>query len=236
MIKLAVFDIDNTLAKLDKPISQNVVKKLRKLQDVGVKIALISGKPAFYIDGFARGAGLGDILIAGENGGVVFDPSTLEVKYLKKKLTSLDIIEKSVKREFSTKIWLQPNEVILTIFPRESVEVNNIEKFVKRVIKENRLDDVHVLTHVDAVDVVPKGLDKGLAIKYFCKLLEIPLEHVAAVGDSESDISMFKLSGFSIAVGGENKKVKFKASTAARNIISAIEALMKMKKGNKWSG
>ena len=236
MRKLAVFDIDNTLAKPGRAISQNVTKKLRKLQNMGVKIALISGKPVSYIAGFARGAGLEDVLIAGENGGVILNPATLEVRYLKKRPRSLDIIEKHVKRKFATKIWLQPNEVILTIFPRRPVKVDGVEKYVWEVIKRNHLRDVFVYTHVDAIDVMPQGLNKGLAVKYFCEFLEVPREHVATVGDSESDIPMFESSGFSIVVGYKNEKARSKALITVNEATSAIDVLIKRAKGrSKWS-
>jgi HAD superfamily hydrolase (TIGR01484 family) len=234
MIKLAVFDIDNTLAKINKPLSQNVAEKLRKLQNVGIKVALISGKPASYIRGFARGAGLRDVLIAGENGGVVFNPFTLEVKHLKKRPKSLDIIERNVRKKFAEKIWLQPNEVILTIFPRESVKVANVRKFVENTIRKNHMDDVYILTHRDAIDVLPKNLDKGVAIKYFCEILKLSRDKVATVGDSESDIPMFESSGFSILIGSRGQQRKFKASKVANEILLAIDTLIK--KGGRING
>jgi HAD superfamily hydrolase (TIGR01484 family) len=235
MRKLVVFDIDNTLAKPGRAISQNVAEKLAELRDIGIKIALISGKPAFYIAGFVRGAGLKDMLIAGENGGVIFNPSTLETKYIEKRPASLDVVEKRVTTEFGTKIWLQPNEIILTIFPRKHVKISDVEKYVRKVVKEKRLNDVYVLTHADAIDVMPKSLNKGLAVKYFCKFLRIPMEQVAAVGDSESDIPMFESSGFSIAVGGKSGKAKSKASIAIDEITSAIDILLKRgKESSKW--
>lgn len=54
MIKLIVFDIDNTLAFPNQPIDEDIIRQFKLIESQGIKIALISGKPASYISGFAR--------------------------------------------------------------------------------------------------------------------------------------------------------------------------------------
>ena len=71
MIRLAVFDLDGTLAPLGKPVAPETVALLHQLENTGVRIALCSGKPTYYLCGFARQLGLADPILVGENGAVI---------------------------------------------------------------------------------------------------------------------------------------------------------------------
>ena len=52
------------------------------------------------------------------------------------------------------------------------------------------------------LDVTPPGHDKGTFVEAMAKRLEISTEAVAAIGDMQNDLAMFKKSGLSIAAQG----------------------------------
>ena len=54
MFKLIAFDLDNTLAAVGKPVTPGDLALLRQLEDGGARIAICSGKPTYYLCGFAR--------------------------------------------------------------------------------------------------------------------------------------------------------------------------------------
>jgi hydroxymethylpyrimidine pyrophosphatase-like HAD family hydrolase len=54
-IKLAVFDIDGTLALTEDTIPPHISERLRSLENCGLQIVLISGRTASYLAGLARG-------------------------------------------------------------------------------------------------------------------------------------------------------------------------------------
>jgi hydroxymethylpyrimidine pyrophosphatase-like HAD family hydrolase len=81
-IRLAVFDIDGTLAETDEAILPSVAEKLRSFENRLERLVLISGRTASYLAGLARGIGIRKPLVAGENGGVIFDPANLWEKRL----------------------------------------------------------------------------------------------------------------------------------------------------------
>ncbi|MGN1262261.1 MAG: HAD family hydrolase, partial [Candidatus Enteromonas sp.] len=66
--RLVALDLDDTLAPIAKPASMEAVSSLRALEERGTVIALCSGKPLYYLTGFARQLGLKDIYLIGENG------------------------------------------------------------------------------------------------------------------------------------------------------------------------
>ncbi|MCD6420320.1 MAG: HAD family hydrolase [Synergistetes bacterium] len=58
------------------------------------------------------------------------------------------------------------------------------------------------------LEIVNKGIDKGLGLRKFSEFAGIPLEEIVAVGDSENDKPMFKVAGLSVAVGNAMPEVK----------------------------
>ena len=49
---------------------------------------------------------------------------------------------------------------------------------------------------------------KGSALKYLADFLSIPIKNSIAIGDDRNDISMFQASGFSVAMGNSDSKIK----------------------------
>ena len=47
--RLVVFDLDGTLAPVGKGMAQEDVKLLKKIEDCGIKLAVCSGKPTYYL-------------------------------------------------------------------------------------------------------------------------------------------------------------------------------------------
>ncbi|MBR2258572.1 MAG: HAD family phosphatase [Blautia sp.] len=46
------------------------------------------------------------------------------------------------------------------------------------------------LSHIELLEFVPPGVNKGNAVRYLCDYLSIPLENSVAAGDAENDLSM----------------------------------------------
>jgi hydroxymethylpyrimidine pyrophosphatase-like HAD family hydrolase len=64
------------------------------------------------------------------------------------------------------------------------------------------------------LDITPPGVDKGTIVDALAERLSIPAEEIVTIGDMDNDVSMFRKSGFSIAVGN--------ASDAAREAASVL--------------
>ena len=66
MISYVVFDLDGTLAKIGKAVTPEDLALIREIEARGVGIAISSGKPTYYLCGFARQMGLTDPYLIGE--------------------------------------------------------------------------------------------------------------------------------------------------------------------------
>lgn len=59
------------------------------------------------------------------------------------------------------------------------------------------------------IEITTKPISKGYTLEYVCKnIFQENIENVMAVGDSENDISMLSLVGYSYAMANSNKYVK----------------------------
>jgi Cof subfamily protein (haloacid dehalogenase superfamily) len=61
------------------------------------------------------------------------------------------------------------------------------------------------------LDVTHPDANKGAVAAWLSTFLDIPLEHVATIGDGPNDILMFRRSGLSIAMGNASSEVKAEA-------------------------
>ncbi len=62
------------------------------------------------------------------------------------------------------------------------------------------------------LDVTHPDANKGTVVGTLAKLLKVPPEAFATLGDQPNDVLMFQKSGFSVAMGNSSDEVKSKAS------------------------
>ena len=87
------------------------------------------------------------------------------------------------------------------------------------------------VTYYDVADI---NTSKGNAVKMVCKALDIDLKDTISIGDDYNDVSMFEVTGASIAMGNANEEVKKKAKyvTLTNNeegVALVLENLLKNK-------
>lgn len=58
------------------------------------------------------------------------------------------------------------------------------------------------------LEVVPKGMNKGEAVKMLCKLLNVEIENAVAAGDAANDLAMLKAAGIGVAMCNGTDEVK----------------------------
>ncbi|GAC1336008.1 MAG: Cof-type HAD-IIB family hydrolase [Beijerinckiaceae bacterium] len=62
------------------------------------------------------------------------------------------------------------------------------------------------------LDITPAGVNKGSVVETLAARLAIPAAEVVTIGDMDNDVSMFRKSGFSIAVANASDAAKAAAS------------------------
>ena len=222
MYKLIVFDLDGTLAELGKGIEPEDLTLLRALEDAGARIAVCSGKPAYYLCGFLRQVGLKAPVLVGENGAVIqlgvdLPPRDYFVApYSDAAKRSIRLLRDALERDVPG-MWYQPNEVGLTPFPRDEAEFAAVQRVIDALAPE--LQDVIIYRHCDSFDITPDGITKKSGLARLGALLGIEPQETIAVGDGVNDYPMFEYAGRSVGVNVKDE------SRVDVNFASAKEAL-----------
>ena len=142
--KLCVFDIDGVLNPAGKPVQNESIQALEKLENYGLEISFASGKHPWYITGGLVFSGLlrEDTIVIGESGGHVFFPKGMEYILYTKHLEDVKKLKKIVyeKQFFSYDIWEEPKETSFTLFLKKKEEIPEFADILRKIIEKERLD------------------------------------------------------------------------------------------------
>jgi phosphoglycolate phosphatase len=217
--KAFVLDIDGTICDYDGILSLEAVSSIRWLRKLGYEVILSSGRGPW--DTFYLGVFIGcSKLAVCENGGVLMtSPTDMKLYSDKSKsLEAYDILCKSIKDVRVKPVSARLTEVVLlrTFDPKVGVD-----------ILEKANVPIQILDSKFALHLTRKGISKGKALQEGLQLLNVSPEEAVVIGDSETDVSMFELCGYSMAVGNASDYVKSKASYAAKEPIGdgTVEAI-----------
>ncbi len=212
-------DVDGTLTEDGGRISLDAAFALRWMERLGVRVILNSGRTPLELFALAIYLGVTRIIV-GENGGVVAVMPT-RMALLADKTLCLEAYE--ILSRHIDKVALKP------VFPRFTDVVLERDFDIeegRRVIEEHNLD-VQLNDSKYAYHINQKGIDKAYGLRVALEYLSIRPDEVVAIGDSETDIPMFKLCSYSIALGNAPTEAKRAANhiTKYRNGEGLVEAL-----------
>ncbi|MEX0910819.1 MAG: phosphoglycolate phosphatase [Nitrosopumilaceae archaeon] len=219
--KIFAVDIDGTITENHGgQVSLDALEALRYMERLGHKVIFVSGRSS--IEGYVLSVFAGTTRIAvGENGGAVtFGPS--DHKLLGNKDECMKAFE-----FLKSKI---PQIKIKPVFPRMTEVV--LERtfdidVAKKIVNENNLP-VQLSDSLYAFHINSRGINKARGFSEVMTMLSVSNEDVISIGDSETDVPLFKMAGFSIALGNAAENVKSCATMsvsgkAGDGVIEALE-------------
>ncbi|MEX0763922.1 MAG: phosphoglycolate phosphatase [Nitrosopumilaceae archaeon] len=219
--KIFAVDIDGTITENHGgQVSLDALEALRYMERLGHKVIFVSGRSS--IEGYVLSVFAGTTRIAvGENGGAVtFGPS--DHKLLGNKDECIKAFE-----FLKSKI---PQIKIKPVFPRMTEVV--LERtfdidVAKKIVNENNLP-VQLSDSLYAFHINSRGINKARGFSEVMTMLSVSNEDVISIGDSETDVPLFKMAGFSIALGNAAENVKSCATMsvsgkAGDGVIEALE-------------
>jgi HAD superfamily hydrolase (TIGR01484 family) len=228
---IVVLDVDGVLAPHGHPVSEEVARLLKKISNSST-MAFASGKPSPYLEGLARGIGLRDTIIVGENGGVIYIPQKKQLTQFLDCNDSIKEILSDLKMELEANmknsIIFQQNLVNITIFPKNNTTVSDILEGCNNILSDHHVyrDLLKMYIHVDSIDLVPKGLDKSWALEIISNEMAIPMSRFIAVGDGINDLEMLNNvnlhNGLAICVGNNPDLLR----VSKKNFQTGSEALI----------
>ncbi len=227
--RLVVFDLDGTLAAPGQAVSAEAIRILRSLEEDGLRIAISSGKPTFYLCGFARQLGLKEPLLVGENGavlqvGVKLPPPVFRTSPIPEATrAALVALRQILERSFPDRIWYQPNETALTPFFAHPEDVLPLRELIADFVKPEML--LTVYEHPDCFDIVYSALSKKSGIRLLSDQTGIDPSEMIAVGDWTNDYPMFEAVGTSIGI---HLPEPDRASYDVPDLIAALQTIQQI--------
>ncbi len=217
-LKAFVFDIDGTICDYDGLLNLEAAHSIRWLRKLGYEVLLASGRgpwDAYYLGVFI---GCSKIAVC-ENGGILMTSPT-NMRIYGDKTVSLQAYDALCK---NFNVQIKPVSARLT----EVVLLRTFDAEKGQVILDQQHIPVTINDSKFALHLTKNGISKSSALSEALKFLRIDPVDVAVVGDSETDVPMFQLCGYSAAVGNATQAVKSKASYACTEEIGngAVEAI-----------
>ena len=220
--KTFAIDIDGTITLNGMgTINLDALSKLRSLKDEGHNVIFVTGRSS--VEGYLLSifGGLTHMSV-GENGGCITYGDKIQHKLLGNKgecVHALATIQSRLDSEIKEKpVFPRMTEVVL----ERTFEIEKAKKIVDEDNLNVVLTDSGYAYHINS-----KGVNKGSGFLEAIKMLDVDLNDVIAIGDSETDIPLFKIVENSIAVSNstENLKKVAKIVTTKKSGEGVLEGL-----------
>lgn len=211
--KLVAVDIDGTLT-LDRKstvLHLDVIKRLKDLENTGVKVTLVSSNALPVVVGLSKYFGFTGPCI-GETGALVYHERRIihltEKSAYNAMKDSLESFEKYVEESWQNPFRL--HEFALTVKKEYKDLSREIYLDIKRHV-ESRYNDVKTGFSGYAIHFTPVDVSKGKALRFILNTLGIKRDEAIGIGDSEMDIDFMEETGLKVAVVDADKALLEKA-------------------------
>ncbi|MGI9566800.1 MAG: phosphoglycolate phosphatase [Nitrosopumilus sp.] len=221
--KTFAVDIDGTITENGGGrIHLDALDALRRLTYMGHNVIFVTGRSS--VEGFLLSVFGGTTKIAvGENGGcITFDSNDhVLLGNIEECKKALELIKKNLDNVNEKPVFPRMTEVVL----ERTFDLN----LAKEILSENNLavglSDSQYAYHINS-----PGIDKGTGFREIMKKMSILPEDVISIGDSATDVPLFKVGTTSIALGNASKEVKSEATMTvnAKAGDGVLEALDKL--------
>ncbi len=199
-IKCFAVDVDGTIADNNGQIDLEAAATLRNLSKLGYQIVFVSGRTAWELMILAKYIGTSNISV-GENGGVIAK-SPLDIQIIGDKSKTTEAFNLLCKEISNVKIKPSIPRLSEVVLERSfDIEIG------RKIISENNLQ-VNLIDSNFAYHITDNTVDKGKGLKIALKYLKIDSSETIAIGDSDTDVPMFKTCKYSISVGKATENAK----------------------------
>ena len=216
-------DIDGTITENGGGrIHLDALDALRRLTNMGHNVIYVTGRSS--VEGFLLSVFGGTTKIAvGENGGCITLESDDHILLgnLEECKKAFDVIKNNIDNVKEKRVFPRMTEVVL----ERTFDLDLARKLLAEKNIDVELSDSQYAYHINS-----PGIDKGTGFTKIMEKLSISAEDVIAIGDSATDIPLFKVAKVSIALGNASDQVKSEATmvVSAKAGDGVLEALDKL--------
>jgi phosphoglycolate phosphatase len=219
-LKVFAVDIDGTLTENGGGmVHLAALAKLRYLEKMGYNVIYVTGRSSIEAYVLAVFGGTTRIAI-GENGGVITTaPQEHRLLASKEKcMRGYEVLKNNLNGVKIKPVFPRMTEVVLL----RTFELKEGQKILDEYHLPLYLSDSKYAFHINE-----KGVNKAYGLKEALAVLRVEPNQVVAIGDSETDVSMYDICGYSIALDHADDYVKAQADhvVAGREGAGLVEAI-----------
>ena len=194
--KLIAVDLDGTLYNDEPAISPATIQALIKAQEMGIRVAISSGRPLPGLFHARDALNLQKYhgMLVSYNGGKVVDTTNHETLN-----DSMNCVE------VSSLIDCLDFPLIKILTAIEPEKLPDVFKVIGKPY-EGILDFVQSADFY--IEAVPHGTSKATGLLKVCEKLGIHSDQIIAFGDAKNDLEMIKLAGHGVAMGNACDELK----------------------------
>ena len=237
-IKMVATDIDGTIVKWDAGFSDGVKKCIKKLQENGIKVVLVTGRMHCATNHIVEELGLNTPVVSYQ-GGLIKDTdgTTLYRQNLDSKIAQ-EVIEWAQKQDIHINLYIddklyveKDNDCVkkytdgkfvsYTVCPFETLKIENVNKILaidyddaERVtgwVKElqGKYPELYIVKSTPFFcEIGSADAKKSLGVEFLAKKWGFKKEEILTIGDQNNDIELLKAGGVKVAMGNGTPELK----------------------------
>lgn len=231
-IRIIFIDVDGTITENRNTylLDLELIKYLRRLVEKGVYVSIISSNAVPVVIGLARYLGLNGP-VAGESGSLVYHDEWGLVSLARSSSHQayVDVLERFA--DYVDDSWqnrFRIHEYALKV--KKGLDGWKVFRMVKEYV-ESKYGDIEVGYSGYAIHLIPRGINKGVAVEYVLERLNIDSAHAAGVGDSVMDVEIMKHVKYRVAVGNADEELKktcniIMESPSGRGVLEFVKKVL----------
>ena len=221
--KTFAVDIDGTITENGGGrIHLDALEALRRLTNMGHDVIYVTGRSSVEAYLLSVFGGTKKIAV-GENGGCIALDADDHVLLgnIEECNRAFELIKNNVEGVQKKPVFPRLTEVVL----ERTFDIDDARK----ILSQNNID-VELSNSQYAIHINSKGIDKGTGFTELMKKFNILKDDVIAIGDSATDIPLFKVAKTSIALGNASDAVRSEATMTVSGcsgdgVLEAIDKL-----------
>jgi hypothetical protein len=216
-------DIDGTITENGGGrIHLDALDALRRLTNMGHTVIFVTGRSS--VEGYLLSVFGGTTKITvGENGGCITLDSNDHILLgnIEECKTALNVMKSSIDNVKEKLVFPRMTEVVL----ERTFDLDLARKLLSENNIDVKLSDSQYAFHINS-----HGIDKGTGFSKIMEKFSILRDDVIAIGDSATDVPLFKLAKTSVALGNASEIVKSEATmtvsaNAGDGVLEALDKL-----------
>jgi hypothetical protein len=221
--KTFAVDIDGTITENGGGrIHLDALEALRRLTNMGHDVIYVTGRSSVEAYLLSVFGGTKKIAV-GENGGCIALDANDHVLLgnIEECNRAFELIKNNIEGVQKKPVFPRLTEVVL----ERTFDMGNARKILSQNNINVELSDSQYAIHINS-----KGIDKGTGFTELMKKFNILKDDVIAIGDSATDIPLFKVAKTSIALGNASDAVRSEATMTVSGcsgdgVLEAIDKL-----------